>query len=50
MNNVILWSLWYGALVTLPLVMTRLLIKRSMVRVIPRRRLSSVKRYRLEEV
>lgn len=33
MNNVILWSLWYSVLVTLPSVMTRLLIKRSMSRV-----------------
>jgi ferric iron reductase protein FhuF len=33
MNNVILWSLWYGVLVTLPPVMTRLLIKSAMSRV-----------------
>lgn len=44
MNDLILWSLWYGLLATLPLVMTRLFIKNAMVRVVARRRLSSVKR------
>jgi hypothetical protein len=39
MNNMILWSLWYGVLVTLPPVMTRLLIKRSMSRVRSGRRM-----------
>lgn len=38
MNDVILWSVWYGVLITLPLVMTRLLIKKAMVRAITRRR------------
>lgn len=32
MNDVILWSLWYGILVTLAPIMTMLLIKNSMVR------------------
>lgn len=38
MNEVILWSLWYGALGALPLIMTRLLIKNAMVRITARSR------------
>lgn len=45
MKDVILWSLWYGVLVTLPPVVTRLLIKHAMSRVIAHRRpLSSISR------
>jgi|GEM_PF-3807281 len=32
MKDVVLWSVWYGILVTLPPIMTRLLIKNAMVR------------------
>jgi hypothetical protein len=49
MNNVILWSLEYGVLVTLPPVMIRLLIKSAMARVVTRRRFSC-ETHRLEEV
>ncbi len=41
MNNLILWSVWYGILVTLPLVMTQLLIKYAMARAMTRRRVPS---------
>lgn len=45
MNELILQSLWYGILATLPPVMTRLLIKDAMVRASTRRRVhSSMKR------
>lgn len=33
MNEMVLWSLWYGLLATLPVIMTRLLIKNAMARV-----------------
>lgn len=39
MNEMILWSLWYGILATLPVIMTRLLIKNAMARVAAYRRL-----------
>lgn len=38
MKDVILWSLWYGVPVILPPVVTRLLIKNAMARVVTRRR------------
>ncbi len=45
MQDVILWSVWYGALIVLPSVMTRMLIKHGMVRAVGRRRmLSSINR------
>jgi hypothetical protein len=45
MKDVVLWSLWYGILVTLPPILTRLLIKNSMVRITARtRQPSSVRR------
>lgn len=44
MNEMVLWSAWYGALATLPLVMTRLFIKNAMARVVARRQPFSVKR------
>jgi hypothetical protein len=40
MNEVILWSLWYGVLISLPLIMTRLLLKNAMGRVMARRQSS----------
>ncbi len=45
MNEMVLWSIWYGVLVTLPLVMTRPLIKNAMARaIVRRRRLSPINR------
>lgn len=45
MNDVILWSLWYGILVTLAPIMTMLLIKNAMVRITARpQQPSSVRR------
>jgi ferric iron reductase protein FhuF len=45
MQDVILWSLWYAALIALPLVMTRMSIKHAMSRAVGRRRvLSSINR------
>ncbi len=41
MKDVTLWNLWYAALVGLPLVMTRMLIKHAMVRAVERRRARS---------
>jgi len=41
MQEVILWSLWYAALIALPLVMTRMLIKHAMSRAVGRRRVFS---------
>lgn len=38
MNNVILWTIWYGLLVLLPPLMTRVLIKHATTRVETRRR------------
>lgn len=43
-NEMALWSVWYGVLATLPLVMTRLFIKRAMAKVVVRRQPSPVKR------
>ena len=43
-KEMVLWSIWYGALVTLPLVMIRLFIKSAMARVVARHRPSSAKR------
>lgn len=43
-NEMVLWSVWYGALATLPLVMTKLFIKSAMARVVARRPTSSAKR------
>ena len=43
-REMVLWSVWYGVLATLPFVMTRLFIKNAMARVVARRRPSSVKR------
>lgn len=39
MNDAILWSVWAGILVTLPVVITRMLIKNAMA--VTRRRVSS---------
>lgn len=36
MSNAILWGLWYGILVTLPPVVTRMLIKHAMARAVAR--------------
>ncbi|MGQ0555104.1 MAG: hypothetical protein ACT4PN_04075 [Nitrospiraceae bacterium] len=45
MRDVTLWSLWYGILVTLPPVITRMLIKHAMARAVtPRRVLSLMER------
>ncbi len=41
MKDVTLWSLWYGILVTLPPVITRMLIKHVMARAVTRRRVST---------
>lgn len=38
MKDLILWNLWYGMLVTLPSVITTLLIKSVMVSAVARRR------------
>lgn len=46
MNDVALWSLWYGILVTLPPVITRMLIKHAMARAVTRRRVSSLMKRR----
>ncbi len=43
MNTGVLWSLWFGTLATLPLVLTRLLIKHGLERVVVRRRSSFVR-------
>lgn len=42
MKDVTLWSLWYGILVTVPPVITRMLIKRTMARAVTRRRVHSL--------
>ena len=45
MKDLILWNLWYGMLVALPLVITTTLIKSAMVRAVARqRRPSSINR------
>lgn len=44
MNNVILWSMWFGLLATLPPMMTRLLIKNAMAKGRGGRRPVSVRR------
>lgn len=45
MNEMVPWSLWYGLLAALPVIMTRLLIKNAMARVPAYRRLpDSIKR------
>ncbi|MGE0468762.1 MAG: hypothetical protein AB7L09_08345 [Nitrospira sp.] len=41
MKDLILWSMWYVMLGALPLVMTRMLIKNAMERVVTRRRVPS---------
>ncbi len=41
MKDVILWSLWYGMFASVPIVMTRLLIKNAMARAVTRRRVLS---------
>lgn len=46
MKDVALWSLWYGILVTLPLVLTRMLIKHAMVRAVTRRRVYALMKRR----
>ncbi len=48
MKDVILWSLWYGVLVTVPSLMTRLLIKNAMVKAVTHRRVSSSMKRRSE--
>lgn len=40
-KDLILWSMWYVMLGALPLVMTRMLIKNAMERVVTRRRVPS---------
>lgn len=42
MNDAILWSVWAGILVTLPFVITKMLIKNAMARAVTRRRVSSL--------
>lgn len=38
MKDVILWSVWYGMFASVPIVMTRLLIKNAMTRAVTLRR------------
>ncbi|UVT15192.1 MAG: hypothetical protein H8K04_15430 [Nitrospira sp.] len=42
MQELILWSLWYAALIALPLGMTRMLIKHAMSRAVGGRRVLSL--------
>lgn len=48
MNEMMLQSLWYGILATLPSVMTRILIKNAMERAVTRRRVPSLMKRRSE--
>lgn len=42
MKDAAVWGLWYGILVTLPPVITRMLIKHAMARAVTRRRVHSL--------